>query len=137
MYRVYDKKEKKWSQDNFYLSKNEDLYISKKSWFGREKLTLVPSIQYVWQKDIGLYDKNDTLIYEGDICKIESLDIAGIITYVSEFAAFVLLDYDNNKYYELSKERCSNDVVIVGNIFENQVVTNFEKEAIDEDWEIK
>lgn len=137
MYRVYDKKEKKWSQGNFYLSKNEDLYISKKSWFGREKLTLVPSIQYVWQRDIGLYDKNGILIYEGDICKIESLDITGIITYVSEFASFVLLDYDNNKYYELSKERCSNDVVIVGNIFENQVVTNFEKEAIDEDWEIK
>jgi hypothetical protein len=122
MFRIYDKLMKKWSDENFYLSENEDLYIAKKSWFGKEKLNLVPNIQYVWQRDIGLYDKNNTLIYEGDICKIESLDITGIITYVSEFATFVLLDYDNNKYYELSKDRCGNDIVIVSNVLENPII---------------
>ena len=99
---------------------NDDLSVSKKALFGAEKLSLVP---YTYQRDIGLPDKNNVLIFEGDICKAESINVVGMIAYVPEHAAYYLLDYENSKYYELNEERCKS-IEVIGNMFEHSDLLN-------------
>ena len=119
MYRVHNNKEGKWLKDNVYLSPNNDLYISKKSLFGTEKLSLASEHRYTYHQDIGLNDKNNKLIFVGDICKIEHLNVIGVVAYVAEHASYYLLDNKNLKYYPLNKERCS-EIEIIGNVFDNK-----------------
>lgn len=119
MYRVYDTKENKWVKEGIYLSPNNDLSTSKKAMFGAEKLTLVSNQRYVDQRDIGLHDKNGNLIFEGDICKINHLNVIGVIAYAPFHAAYYLFDYEHSKYYVLNAEKCKL-MEIVGNIFENR-----------------
>jgi uncharacterized phage protein (TIGR01671 family) len=119
MYRVYDNYEKIWLKEDVYLSPNNDLYISKKTLFSAEKLFLVSDNKYIWHKDIGLYDKNKKLIFEGDICRIEYLDVIGIIAYVPEHASYYILDDKNLNYYTLGEDRCE-QIEVIGNVCENQ-----------------
>ena len=119
MYRVYDNKEKKWVREGIYLSPNNDLSTSKKALFGAEKLSLASEHRYTYHRDIELYDKNNNLIFEGDICKIMHLDVIGTIAYVSEHASYYLLDDKNLKFYPLSKDRCE-QIEIIGNVFDNK-----------------
>lgn len=119
MYRVFDNYQKIWVRDGIYLSPNNDLSISKKALFGTERLSLASEHRYTYHQDIGLYDKNKKLIFEGDICKIEHLNVVGIITYIAEHASYYLLDDKNLKYYPLSKERCE-QLEIIGNVFDNE-----------------
>lgn len=119
MYRVFDKFEQKWIKENVYLAPNDDLFISKKALFGTEKLSLVSSERYIYQKDTGLSDCNNKLIYEGDICKFEQSEIVGLVAFSPEHASYYLFDYDNFKYYVLNLESCK-QVKVVGNIFENR-----------------
>ena len=121
MYRVYDNKEKGWVQDCIYLSPNDDLSMekTKKSLFGKSKLTLVSEQRYTYQRDIGLLDKKGNLIFEGDICSTKSGDVMGVIAYVSEHASYYLLDDREMKYYPLGEERCKH-LEVIGNIFENK-----------------
>ena len=118
MYRVYDNKEKRFVREGIYLSPNDDLSTSKKALFGTEKLSLVSDQRYTFHKDIGLYDKNNILIFEGDICRIQFLDSIGMVAYVPEHAAYYLFDYKNSKYYTLGTAQCK-EVEIIGNIFDN------------------
>jgi hypothetical protein len=121
MYRVYDNKEKGWVQDCIYLSPNDDLSMEqkKKSLFGKTKLTLVSEHRYIYQRDIGLLDKNENLIFEGDICSANSNEIYGTIAYVPEHASYYLLDDRNMKYYPLGEEICK-QLEVVGNVFERE-----------------
>ena len=64
-YRVYDKKKKKFITDNIFLTPEGELVESKKSLFG-DKLTFVDENRYVYQKAIGLVDRNGKDIYIGD-----------------------------------------------------------------------
>ena len=123
MYRIYDNKEKCWVRDGFYLSPNGDLSTSKKALFGAEKLSLVSEQRYTFHRDIGLCDKNNTLIFEGDICKIELLNIIGVVAYVYDRASYYLLDYKNSKYYTLGASNCK-EIEIIGNIFDNSDLIN-------------
>jgi hypothetical protein len=118
MYRVFDNVEKRWVREGIYLSPNNDLSTSKKVLFGSEKLSLVSSQRYIFHRDIGLCDKNEVLIFEGDIGKIKSLDSIGLITYVPEHASYYLLDYKNSKYYTLGEANCK-EIEIIGNVLEN------------------
>ena len=131
MYRVYSKNEKKWLKEGVYLSPNNDLYISKKTLFGTEKLILVSDNKYIWHKDIGLYDKNDTLIFEGDICRIEHLDIVGVIAYASERASYYIFDDKNSKYYTVRVDYCK-QIEVIGNICENQNLLATEEQTENE-----
>lgn len=119
MYRVYDNKECKWVREGIYLSPNNDLSTSKKALFGTEKLSLASEHRYTYHRDIGLNDVNGHIIFEGDICKIDRLNVIGVIVYVSEHASYYLLDEKNFKYYPLSEDRCR-EIEIIGNIFENK-----------------
>lgn len=125
MYRVYDNKEKRWVKEGVYLSPNNDLSISKKALFGAERLSLVSDQRYVYQNDIGLYDKKKKLIFEGDICKIEHLGVVGVVAYVSEHASYYVLDDKNLKYYTLGEERCE-QIEVIGNIFENEYLMQYD-----------
>lgn len=133
MYRVYDNKEKGWVQDCIYLSPNNDLSMekTKKSLFGKSKLTLVSEQRYTYQRDIGLLDKNGNLIFEGDICSTNSGDVMGVIAYIPEHASYYLLDDREMKYYPLGEERCK-QLEVVGNVFEREGLISMIESGGDE-----
>lgn len=116
MYRVYDNQTKSLVKDKIYISPNGDLYIAKKTLFG-EKLELVSDRKYTKHRSIGLRDGNNVEIYEGDVCRIESLDVTGVITYIPEHASYYLLDNQKYKYYPLHEARCR-QLKVVGNVFD-------------------
>ena len=119
MFRVYDTKGKRWIREGVFLSPNDDLSETKKFMFSKSKLSLIPDCRYVVTRDIGTYDKNGTLIYEGDILKSDKNDIVGLVVYIPDKATFVLLDYRKNKFYSLGTGICKDRLVIIGNNFEN------------------
>lgn len=121
MYRVYDNEKKHWVKEDIFLSPTEDVIMFFNSLFGRKKPSLVPSSRYVYQRDIELLDKNDVLMYEGDIVQGDTTDIhfIGIITYLSQLASYVVLDYHTGKYYSLG-EKQRKLIKIIGNIFDNR-----------------
>lgn len=119
MYRVYDKKETTWVKENIYLAPNNDLYLAKKNLLGNMTLSLISDNRYVHQIDTGLLDKNKQLIFEGDICKAIQSGMVGLISYSSDYGAYVFLDYTEYKWYPLGKEICLNNIEVVGNIFDN------------------
>lgn len=112
MYRVYDHKEKQWVNENILLSSHNDLYE-----VHRHKLKLLSERRYTYQIDIGIYDKNHKLIFEGDIAESDDGKI-GLISYAPENASYVFLDYDENKYYPLGVKICSNFLKVIGNLFD-------------------
>ena len=118
MFRVYDNKEKKWVKKDIYLAPNNDLFQSQKKLFGIEKLSLIPETRYIHQIDIGLYDENRKLMFEGDILKNESEGVIGVIAYSTSQAAYLLFDYKNSKYYPLGEIICK-QCKVVGNVLEN------------------
>ena len=119
MFRVFDNKEKKWVKEGIYLSPNNDLSTSKKALFGTEKLSLASDNRYIWHRDIGLTDKNNKLVFEGDICKAKDGVFTGVVAYVREHAAYYLLDDEHMTYYPLGVQYMDM-VEVIGNIFENQ-----------------
>lgn len=128
MFRVFDLAKNCYVREGFYLSPNGDLYMSKKTLFGTEKLSLVSSQRYVYQVDTGLYDENKVLIFEGDICRIESLNAIGVIAYIPELASYCLLDDKELKYYPLGEERCK-QLKIISNVFENEKYSSTEENS--------
>ena len=126
MYRVYDKKSECWVRENVYISFNKDLLIGKKHLFNTLKLSRSSSDKYIIQESIGLEDANKRFIYEGDIAKVEVTDevnnttfiVTGVISYYTDHACYYLFDYQNNKYYPLSKKICEK-MEIIGNVIEN------------------
>lgn len=125
MFRVFDQKEKVWVKDGVYLSPYDDLTMYKKKPFV-SKLALMADQRYVWQRDIGLTDKKDKLIFEGDICRANiisgkdtTFEIIGLVSYEPAHASFYLFDFDNSKYYTLGDYRCK-QMEIIGNICENR-----------------
>lgn len=131
MYRVYDNQTKKWVREGIYLSPNNDLSTSKKALFGTEKLSLASDNRYTWHRDIGLTDKNNKLIFEGDICKCKDGAFTGVVAYVRERAAYYLLDDEHMTYYPLGIEHMDM-VEVVGNVFENQDLLPTSKDEVDQ-----
>lgn len=119
MYRVYDNENKQWVGENTLLSSNNDLYQIRQSKINHNKydLKLLSDRRYIYQIDIGLYDKEHTLIFEGDILQTNDGEV-GLISYSPENASYVFLNYNENKYYPLGTKICSNYLKIVGNLFD-------------------
>ena len=127
MFRVFDKVKNCWVKDEIYLSSNNDLFISKNILFGLKKLSLVSEYRYTYHRSTDLYDKNKVMIFEGDICKIEHLNVVGLIAYIPELVTYCLLDDESLKYYPLDEYRCR-QIEIMGNIFENKNLIETEHE---------
>lgn len=118
-YRVYDKKKKKFIQDNIFLTPDGELVEAKKSLFGN-KLTFVDQNRFVYQKYIELNDKNNNPIYIGDYLEAKVADdevVQGIVTYAEELSAYIILCFDIDKYYTLGTEICE-FIEIIGNVFD-------------------
>lgn len=138
MYRVYDYEKKKFINDKIYLSPhpNSELYILKKNFIGRDKLIIASPERFICQKDINLFDKNNKLIFEGDIVEAnvsEDRIVTGMIVYAHEFSAYIILCYDTNEYFTLGESVCKY-VEVIGNVMENKElmpINSIEREELD------
>jgi hypothetical protein len=119
-FRVYDKKRKRWINDNIFLTPDGELVESKKSLLG-DKLTFVDQNRYVYQKYIELNDKNNTPIYIGDYLEAnvsEDRTVRGMVTFASELSSYIILCFDSSEYFLLGTEVCDR-IEVVGNVFED------------------
>lgn len=122
MFRVYDKEEKCWVNNDIYMSPSprNNLYVLKKSIFGITKLELTPVGRYTYHRSIHLYDKNDKLIFEGDYIKAQVSDdrvVTGMVAYAHELSAYVILCFECDEYFTLGTEVCKY-IEVVGNVFD-------------------
>lgn len=118
-FRVYDKKRNRWTKDSVLLTSNGELMESTKTLFGN-KLTFMHQDRYVFQQDIGLNDKDGTLIYIGDYLEAQVSDdktITGLVTFAEELCGYIILSFNTDEYYTLSTEICDK-IKVVGNVFD-------------------
>ena len=118
-YRVYDKRKKKFVQDNIFLTPDGELIESKKSIFGN-KLTFVDQNRYVYQRYIELNDKNGVPIHIGDYLEATVANdrvVRGVVTFADELSAYIILCIDVDEYYTLG-QYVSQDIQVVGNVFD-------------------
>lgn len=121
MFRVFDRKKETFVQDNIFLSPNGNLYMLKRNIFGIDKLVILSQDRYAYTKSIDLYDKNGTLIYEGDYVKAQVAEdkvVIGLVTYAHELSSYVIICFDSEEFYSLGSEVCEY-IVVIGNVFEN------------------
>lgn len=120
-FRVRDVTHNKWVENNVYMSPDGELYKIKQSIFGWSKVPLILSQdEYVCHRDIGLYDKNEQLIYEGDYIKAqvaEDRTVIGIVTFATEISGYIILCDETSEFFTLGTEICD-FIQIVGNVFD-------------------
>lgn len=119
MFRVYDNERKKWVKDNIYMNADENLFKIKQSLFGITKVPLDED-RYIYHKDIGLYDKNSRLVFEGDYIKAKVADdkeVIGIVAYAYELSSYVILCVDSDEFYTLGSN-VSSEIEVVGSVFD-------------------
>ena len=102
------------------LKTKGELFLIKQSVFGWVKVPLeLSQDRYVYHMDIGLYDKNNKLVYEGDyiLANInENKNVIGLVTYAHEMSAYIIL-CDDDMFYTLGSNVCDR-IEIVGNVFD-------------------
>ena len=119
-YRVYDKKKRKFVTDNIFLTPDGELVESKKSIWGN-KMTFVDQNRYVYQRYIGLEDRDGDSIYIGDTLEAQvagDRTVRGIVTFAEELSAYIILCFDSEEYFTLGTEVCSL-IEVVGNVFDD------------------
>lgn len=119
-FRVWDKKKKKWMHENIYLNPNGELLKANKSVLGWTKPTFISEDRYVYQKAIGLNDKNGTMIYIGDYLEAQVAEnrvVTGIVTFAEELSAYIILCFDTDEFFTLGTEICEY-IQVIGNVFE-------------------
>lgn len=135
MFRVFDIETNQWIKDNVYLNPDGELFLIKKSMFGKpKKLVLLTKDRYVWHQDIELYDKNGNLIYIGDYIKAqveESRFVIGLVAYAHEMSAYIILCDETNEFFTLGSE-VTELIEKIGNVFDGYEV---DIEEIEEDSE--
>ena len=127
MYRVYDNLRKKWVKENIFMSPDGNLYILKennKFIFNNVRPTLLSDDdRYICHKSIELYDKEDTLVYEGDYIKAkvsedkEDKTVIGIVAYAHELSSYVILCVNSDEFYTLGSE-VTEYIKVIGNVFD-------------------
>lgn len=120
-FRVYDTEEKKWIKDNVYLSPDGELFLIKQSLFGMTKVPLVLSQdRYIYHEDVGLYDKENVLVYEGDYLQAEveeDRSVIGVVAYAHELSSYVILCVDSDEIFTLGSTT-TEFIQVVGNVFD-------------------
>lgn len=120
-YRVWDKKKHKFVTDNIYLTPDGELVESKKSLWGN-KMTFVDGNRFVYQRYIGLEDRNNAPIYIGDTLEAqvaEDRTIRGMVTFAPELSAYIILCFESEEYFTLGESVCDL-ITVVGNIFDDE-----------------
>ncbi len=120
-FRVYDKKKKRFVTDNIYLTPDGELVESKKSVWG-SKMTFVDGNRFVYQRYIGLEDRNNSPIFIGDVLEARVADdeiVTGIVSFAQELSSYVIFCDCNEKWYTLGTEICDR-IRVVGNIFDDE-----------------
>lgn len=137
-FRVWDSVEKKWLVEMLYIANNGDLLSSEQKMFGKEKTNLLSESRYIVHQDIQYLDKNDVLIYEGDICRIQTADGEKmcVVAYIPSFASYNLIEINFDDpivygFYEEVKEL----IEVVGNVCDNPVVQNYDESDVEESGE--
>lgn len=126
-FRVYDNEEKKWIKENILLSPNGELFSTKQSFFGTSKtLTALDLERYIYHKNIGLTDKNETEVFEGDYIKAnvgktdenseDKIEI-GLVVYAYDLSAYIILCVDSDTFYTLGSN-VSSEIEVIGNVFD-------------------
>ena len=119
-YRVYDKKKKRFVTNNIFLTPDGELVESKKSLFGN-KMTFIDGNRFVYQRYIGLADRDGNPIYIGDTleCKVaEDRMVKGTVTFAPELSSYIILCFESEEYFTLGESVC--DLIsIVGNVFDD------------------
>jgi uncharacterized phage protein (TIGR01671 family) len=135
LYRVYDKRKKRWRSNNIYIAPNENLYRVENSIFSKkDKLVLLDEDRFVVHRDTGLTDKSGILIYEGDIVKAEVEDNAFIIAeviYLHERASYIIMSFKAETWYDLGTQVCDR-IEVVGNVFDTPNLLEFKEEVVSE-----
>ena len=120
-YRVFDKKRKKWVNDDVYMNPNGELLKADKSILGWTKPTFVSQDRYVYQKSIDLQDKNEIEVFVGDYLEAQVADdriVRGVVTFAEELSSYIILCFDTDEYFTLGTEVCQY-IEVVGNVFDD------------------
>lgn len=122
MFRIYNKENECWVKNGVYISPNPhtNFYESKKSIFGLTKLKLASEGKYIFHKSIGLYDRNDKLVFEGDYVEAnvsEDKTIIGLVVFAQELSSYIILCNETNEWFTLGSEVC-NYIEVIGNVFD-------------------
>lgn len=120
MFRVWDIEKEEWVEDDVYLNQNRSLFCYKKSLIGLNKMFELDPDRYVYHRDIELYDKNNSLIYEGDYVRAQvdkNRFVVGIVVYAHELSAYIILCKETDEYYTLGNGVCE-FIEKIGNVFE-------------------
>ena len=120
-FRVYDKKKHKFVIDNIFLTPEGELVESKKSIWGN-KMTFVDGNRFVYQRYIGLEDKNGKSIYIGDTLEAQVTEdriVKGVVTFAEELSAYIILCFDPDEYFTLGTEVVQY-IEVVGNVFDDE-----------------
>lgn len=124
MFRIYDTEQKKWINENIYMSTNGDLYTlvnNNRIIFNADRLSLLENDgRYVYHRAINLCDKDELMVYEGDYLKAsvsEDKTVIGMVAYAHELSAYVILCVDSDEFYTLGSE-IMEYIQIIGNVFD-------------------
>jgi hypothetical protein len=125
MFKVFDTKEKYWLHKDVYLSQDEELFMIKRSLFGLVKTpVMLDGERYIYHESINLLDKNGQEIYEGDYLLAnvdEDKTVVGLVAYVRELSAYVILCEDSNEFFTLGSET-TEFIQVIGNAFDGYEV---------------
>lgn len=119
-FRIWDKKKNKWVND-VYLTQDGNLVVNGKSILGLSKPTFVfNENRYIYQASTHVPDMNGKEVFVGDYLEalVENDElIKGLVTFSDEVFDYVILCFDNNKFYILSPD-ISGRIKVIGNVFE-------------------
>lgn len=135
MYRAWNK-DKKVMLQPFSVRKLINGFNTEGNWSSYEEDELMSinyegSDEYELMEFTGLYDKNNTPIFEGDIVKLEGEDIPNEIKHVVyEDASFDLFPYHisgDNTLVWASNYEDGNLLEVIGNIYQDSHLLEVEK----------
>ena len=102
----------------------------KNAWFKWGRLTVIIEVcPETLGEDTGFRDKNGTRIFEGDIVNDEQSGYNYFIKWFPEYACFSLADKNGNMEFGCDGfEIFLNDLIVIGNIYDNPEFLKGEKE---------
>lgn len=133
-YRVFDIKEKRWIDNEVYLTPDGDLYEVNKTAFGRTKLSELSRDRYEYHRAIDLWDKNHNQVFEGDYIQAkvdEDRSVIGLVVFAQEMSAYIILCDESNEFFTLGNE-VTDLIQIVGNVFDGYEVVQDGEQTLQE-----